>query len=480
MNNQEMDTPTITSLVVGNEPPNHHTSKPARPWITPFLELLGLLGIIDNSRPTPRVDDQRFCFQPSHDFSEISRIFLSVSTPNLQYDIDLKTIRNVGSDLVPPAATKLKEYANSILQRNKQFRDRLIQRDLLKDPTCFLRVDMFTCPLCLEPLRGCFECDSAVACSSLACAASHDVDCEQCFEHSRMVCFACLKKNDTVPPLICCPTCRSWCCREDSYWCAGLVVEPTLGSKELAELSRECEWDSETIVRSHPPKPSPCKFCTDSEVPPDWATCRNATTDMDPDRCPSQTPFMTDHGLLAAHCYGCIQFTPGWHCACGIAWLCDMCLEVGNKSIDYPLLITCPRCGVSYCTGDDPPCGNYIDICRGCKGVILCQDCEEEEDLPRDTETQQGLPKRVVFTEQCSLCEAWSCGDCASKRTMRCLDCGTWYCYKCITDPEYDIVHQCLSCGGLVCKTCRLRHQEGCARPTMVWAMARPPPLNYV
>ena len=60
---------------------------------------------------------QSFCFQPSHDLSEISRIFLSVTTSDLQYDIDLETLRVSGSDAVPPAVTKLQEYANNVLQR---------------------------------------------------------------------------------------------------------------------------------------------------------------------------------------------------------------------------------------------------------------------------------------------------------------------------------------------------------------------------
>jgi hypothetical protein len=112
-----MYTPTITSLAVDNEPPDPQTLKPIPPWNAPFLELLGVLKIIDNSKATPKVDDQRFCFQPSHDLSEISRIFLSVSTFTLQYDIDLKTLRASDSDSVPLAVIKLQEYANSVLRR---------------------------------------------------------------------------------------------------------------------------------------------------------------------------------------------------------------------------------------------------------------------------------------------------------------------------------------------------------------------------
>ena len=318
---------------------------------------------------------------------------------------------------------------------------------------------MFTCPLCRNPLISCVECDAKVACTAVLCRAT--IDCEQCYAHNRMVCHACLAENDTVPPLICCPTCQGWCCREDADWCAGLVIRPTLGSKELAELSRECEWDSETIVRSHPPKPGPCRFCTHHELAPDWAMCRNGVNDMEPDRCPSQTPFMTDHHLRAAYCPDCIERSPGCRCACGTSWLCNMCIAIGNKSIVYPYHITCPRCGVSYCTGPNPPCGDYVELCRGCKGVILCKDCQEEEELPGDTQPEQDLPTQVAFTDQCNFCEAWSCGDCsASNRTARCFHCGEWFCHNCITDPECDIVRSCPFCGGPVCRGCRMSHHS--------------------
>lgn len=329
---------------------------------------------------------------------------------------------------------------------------------------------MFTCPLCLDPLVSCLECDATVACSAAMCRASYIIDCEQCYAHNRMACHPCLKKNDTVPPLICCPTCQGWCCREDSDWCAGLVVQPTLGSKELAELSRECGWDSETIVRSHPPKPGPCRFCTHFDPAPDWATCRNSQDDKEPDRCPSQTPFMTEHRLRAAYCPDCLDQSPGCLCACELSWLCNMCVAVGNKSIVYPYLITCPRCRVSYCTGPDQPCGDYIDLCQGCKGVILCNDCQEEEELPGDIQTEQELPRQVVLTRRCGFCETWSCDDCrASERTAICFHCSNWICYNCIADPECEVLQPCPFCARPVCGDCRVNGQ-GCTSAMMVSA----------
>lgn len=115
----KLNTPMITSLVVDNlDPPDPNRPKLTPPWNPPFLELLDLLKVIDYSQPTPKVDGQRFCFQPSHDLSEISRVFLSVTTSSsVQYDIDIKTIRLSDSDTVPPAVIKLQEYANHVLRR---------------------------------------------------------------------------------------------------------------------------------------------------------------------------------------------------------------------------------------------------------------------------------------------------------------------------------------------------------------------------
>lgn len=113
-----MNTPIITSLRVGDDSANAD-DPPTLPWEAPFLELLGLLQIIDKSQPAPNVDGQRLCFQPSHDLSEISRIFLSVTISSAQYDIDLKTIHILDSDAVPPAVNKLQEFANHVLQRTR-------------------------------------------------------------------------------------------------------------------------------------------------------------------------------------------------------------------------------------------------------------------------------------------------------------------------------------------------------------------------
>lgn len=285
-----------------------------------------------------------------------------------------------------------------------------------------------------------------------------------------MSCHACLAKSNTVPSLICCPVCQGWCCREDTYWCAGLILQPALGTEEFAELSHECEWDSETIVRSHPPKPGPCRFCSLDESAQGWATCINSANDLEPDRCPSQTPFMTRLHLPSAFCPECIGQSPGHRCACRRKWICDTCTVIKNKTDYYPFLIACPRCGVYYCHGPDTQrsCGDYIDTCRGCKGVVLCQDCQEDEELPGDTQTDEECPKQVVFTARCTYCEAWSCPDChASERTATCFLCNEWFCYACISDPECDLIQRCPFCRGNICQYCRTDHQS-CPGATIV------------
>lgn len=329
---------------------------------------------------------------------------------------------------------------------------------------------MFTCPACHEPLISCLECDAKVTCSNPACLATHFADCEQCFEHHRAVCYECLKRNDTVAPLICCPTCQNWCCMEDSYWCAGLVIQPALGSQELAQLSHECDWDHETIVRSHPPKPTSCKVCNGHDFPPQgWRICPISRNPIhQPNPCPSQTPFMTDHGLRAAYCPDCLESRPGHFCACKLRWLCNVCIAVGNRSIEYPFFITCPRCGVSYCTGLGSACADTIDFCGGCKGAILCNNCQEEEELPREIQNQQELSKQVVFVEQCGLCDAWTCADCrGSEGTTRCFHCGAWFCRRCLFDSddshfEYT-VQLCFFCADPICLQCRRENRiEAC------------------
>ncbi|KAG8216996.1 hypothetical protein J3R82DRAFT_7309 [Butyriboletus roseoflavus] len=471
-----MNTPIVTSLVVDPSPTR---PKPTPPWEAPFLELLGVLKIIDNSLPTPRANGQRFCFQPSHDLSEISKVFLSVSSSFARYDIDLKTIRILGSDAVPPSVNKLQEYANHVLRRIRLFRDRLLERAVINDSTCFRHVDLLTCPLCRDPLVNCFDCDSKVACAKPICPGSLVIDCEFCYEDRRMACHACLAKNDTVPPLICCPICQGWSCREDIDWCAGLIVQPTLGTEELAELSRECEWDSETIVRSHLPKPAPCRFCTDWELAPGWVKCSNSVNDLKPDRCPSQTPFMTQIHLRAAYCSECVDQSPGRRCACEVVWICDMCSVVGNKTIVYPHLITCPRCGKAYCNGPEPSCGDYIEFCKGCKGVILCEDCQEEEALPGGVQTENEPPKQVVLTVRCKYCECWGCGECqASERTATCSFCLGWFCHSCINNPfGCDLIQRCPICNEFVCIDCRVDHKS-CRGARML--NNKPPPYSHV
>lgn len=347
---------------------------------------------------------------------------------------------------------------------HQRFKDRLLERNVIQNSAGFLSVDLLTCPLCLGPLVSCVDCDAEVACSNSTCPGSLAIDCEFCYEHNRMSCHACLAINHTVPSLIRCPVCQTWCCREDSDWCVGLVKEPALGTEEFAELSRECKWDSETIVRSHPPKPGPCTFCVDHDCALDWAACRNRGDDTqpEPDSCPSQTPFLTRHRLRAAHCPECVGQSPGYRCACGLGWLCETCFAIRNQSRDYPYLITCPRCGVDYCADPASRCGDYIEICRGCKGAILCNNCHEEEVLPGDIQTTKTRPKQIVFDSQCSYCEAWTCGDCrVSTRSAICFFCDEWFCFGCVSDRVHAVIQRCPCCALYVCVDCTMDH-EGC------------------
>ena len=331
----------------------------------------------------------------------------------------------------------------------------------MKASAGFLHVDLFTCPLCFGRLLSCFDCDAEVACSNSACLGFLDT-CEFCLDHDRMSCHACIAKNDIFSSVVCCPVCDVWCCMEDVYWCPGLVKEPAPGTDALAELSRQSNWDSETILRSHRPKIGPCTACTDHERGKLWFVCDNHGAETAPHRCPSTTLFMTVFGLTPAYCPDCLAQCPGCPCACELAWLCATCHRTWNTARTYPYLITCPRCGVHYCTNPDALCEGYIEICRGCKGAVLCNDCHEEDALPDASAHPDRRPEAVVFDSQCSCCDSWTCTTChLSDRAATCGYCAQWFCRGCLTDEETVVIRQCVSCGWFVCSSCVAAH-EGC------------------
>ncbi|KAF8552385.1 hypothetical protein OG21DRAFT_148340 [Imleria badia] len=187
-------TPPITTLsVVPDENPNILSQS----WLKPFATLLFLLRI-SRGDDSEYVGDHKFCFQHTHDLSELSRIFLSLD------DLD--------SSYGQAFLAELEEYANRVLSRVHDWSSRLIEKDIIQDTSPFQEVDLLTCPLCHSHLRSCQECDAAVACSNHDCASSQVVDCKQCDDHDHMTCHECLAsaEADLIPSFVRCPKCNSW------------------------------------------------------------------------------------------------------------------------------------------------------------------------------------------------------------------------------------------------------------------------------
>ena len=181
---------------------------------------------------------------------------------------------------------------------------------------------MVTCPLCDLPLWSCEECDATVACSNYECAGSQIVHCELCTEHEQMSCHECLDSEalGPIPPFVRCPTCNYWCCRKYLSWCPGCVIHPT----PSRELSQESNFDSKSIVRSHPPTPGTCQSCVNFGHTDAWKACRGLQSVV----CPSQAYYLAEHRLNGACCPECSIEDKRRRCACCAVWLCDSCSVV--------------------------------------------------------------------------------------------------------------------------------------------------------
>ena len=287
--------PPTTTLGLLEE---YYLLQPSKSWCKPFKKLLLLLGVIEIDTPRSRWDppelDHSFCFQHTHDLSELSAVFLLVhisSGTEYTIRIHLDDIRFDASDSPSGRVfvAKLKEYAegalsrvqvsvfvrtciNPLTQRSKtqDYSDRLIKNGIIHDTSPFADVDLFTCPLCHFCLRTCMDCGTISACSNDDCAGSEVVDFEQCFEHEWVTCHECLDSKELGPDsiFVWCPLCSSWYCCLEVPWCPGRIIHPALGTEEPVKL------DS-TIALLHPPMPGPCKFCIDSGHVAAWQACHH-------------------------------------------------------------------------------------------------------------------------------------------------------------------------------------------------------------
>ncbi|KAF8546559.1 hypothetical protein OG21DRAFT_1104100 [Imleria badia] len=107
-------TPPITVLSVV---PDENPSILSQSWRKPFEALLWLLRI---SRHEEYIEDHQFCFQHTHDLSELSRIFLSVNIQDsFTYEIATDSIRfdDLNPFLGQSFLAELEGYANRALSR---------------------------------------------------------------------------------------------------------------------------------------------------------------------------------------------------------------------------------------------------------------------------------------------------------------------------------------------------------------------------
>ena len=449
--------PPITTLgFIPDEDPDTLSQS----WRKPFGHLLFLLKInVDDGQYGP--ENHCFCFQHTHDLSELSRTFLSVSIyPGITYEIAIDGIRFNDSDSFSGQAflAELEDYADRVLSRVRvsifakshlhnsltKFQDyssRLIEMDIIHDASPFHEVDLLTCPLCHSLLRSCQECDAAVACPNHDCAGSQVVDCKQCDDHDRMTCHECLDSEE-IPSFVHCPTCNSWCCRRDMDWCPGHIISPPL-SKKLVKLSqaKESDFDSTSIVRSHSPMPGPCRSCIDAGHTNAWQACSAIQTVL----CPSRAHSFYDLGLNSAYCPECITEQKGQRCVCGTVWLCDAC-SVAEHSTYFPL-ISCPRCGAAYCTKEDG-C-RHCYFCKICRQSSICFSCQalEKEDAEEDVDgkdmsDEDSQPSNAY--ERCLQCRLYMCNECCSTGkdgVIRCSGCQRWVCGRCSEGKK-----KCRSC----------------------------------
>lgn len=130
----------------------------------------------------------------------------------------------------------------------------------------------------------------------------------------------------------------------------------------------------------------------------------------------------------------------GQRCTCSGSWLCDVC-SMGDHAT-YPSVISCSRCGASYCRK-----GNgcrYCHFCQICCRAGVCLGCQalEKGDVGGDYTLGEGEPLHEY--EQCLRCRAHMCNECcltAKGGVAQCLGCHHWMCGKCARGQE-----RCHSC----------------------------------
>ena len=256
-----------------------------------------------------------------------------------------------------------------------------------------------------------------------------------------MSCHDCLESKEPVLTLsfVPCPTCNYWTCRHDMRWCPGGIMQPTL-EREVHKLSPTQNPDNTTIVRSHSPIPGPCESCISDGRANTWERCRGRRTALH-----FRSHSLCELGFKGAYCPECTPEHKGRRCACGAVWLCDSCSVADPQN--NPSLISCPRCGTSYCT--EPNGCQYSYFCSICCQASICVGCRAREkggDLVE--EYALGEDSELLHEyKQCWYCRSYMCNDCCSTAKdgiAKCLNCHHWMCSRCSTYGGLCTVCSCL------------------------------------
>ncbi|KAF8554952.1 hypothetical protein OG21DRAFT_966263 [Imleria badia] len=412
------------------------------PWWKPFEELFLLLGIISD-QDIDNIKVRRICFRHTPDLSRLSPIMISLTTisPRITHKIISgfaigrilwqslggRTQGLCQSCLVKGPSECFRSYLHQATYNSRMkiqvYSHRLIEKDIIRDTSPFQEVDLLTCPLCRSELGTCKVCKAIVTCTNINCAASQ-VGCKQCDVHyATVMCQECLEseEHDGVPSYLRCPTCGSWCCKRDMYWYPGRIVQPSLLGDELVELSQRRDFDSMSIVRSHPPMPSPCSSYVDSGHADAWEMCGSQRTAL----CPVKGLYERDvHGV---YCPKCTAEHNGRRCACGAFWFCATCNVADH--LDNRRLISCPRCGTTYCTHIKTGCQYYCSYCQICRRTSICFGCQAREKGyagEEDTLSEGSLPLNI-----CTWCEKKMCKECCltgKDGAAQWTGCHSWMC----------------------------------------------------
>lgn len=263
--------------------------------------------------------------------------------------------------------------------------------------------DSLHCPICSSQQTSCSKC-KIISCSNSDCAASSAVPIVRCslaIHQARRFCTSCLESPGSLPRLGKCPTCSRLLCSGELTWCIG---RPISSNGDIATPSSNL--DVSGITQVHPARPLTCGAPTCMLNSEDSRKCSNPG-------CWS-VRFCT-----TKVCPECIT-QDNFSCPCGRYQTCGSC---ESQSSTVRRLLTCPRCLQCFCKS----C-SYIEACKLCLRVGLCNDCMEE--ASEEVEHALGGKCQNCQSHLCNTCDdgGQSCRTCSQ---ILCRLCKEEECKRC-------------------------------------------------